>query len=147
MTGRDITFLEGIETGRKSWNLDNAVWVLQGRHRSMVHFADNYYTDEYPGDERMAISGMAMYAMPTYLQYPGLFMLHWDYRDVSKRHLTKGVFPHAGEPTDDFEEFKTRFYTLQGWDPNSGLLKRSTLESIGLGYVADVLGARGKIGV
>jgi len=38
-----------------------------------------------------------------------------------------------------FEEFKTTFYELQGWDPATGYPRRSTLDSLGLGYVADEL--------
>jgi len=38
-----------------------------------------------------------------------------------------------------FEDFKTGFYNLQGWDTNSGYPNRGTLESLGLGYVADEL--------
>jgi len=45
-----------------------------------------------------------------------------------------------------FEEFKTRFYNLEGWDTTTGYPTRSTLESLGLGYVADELEKNGKLG-
>lgn len=43
VTGRNLDYLEGIELGRKIWNLDNAIWSLQGRHRDMVHFSSVHY--------------------------------------------------------------------------------------------------------
>jgi len=47
---------------------------------------------------------------------------------------------------DKFDDFKTRFYELQGWDTASGYPIRETLESRGLGYIADELQANGKLG-
>jgi aldehyde:ferredoxin oxidoreductase len=47
---------------------------------------------------------------------------------------------------EQFEEFKTRFYNLEGWDPTTGYPTGSTLESLGLGYVADELNEKGKLG-
>ena len=44
VTGKDLTFAEGMELGKKIWNLDNAIWSLQGRHRDSVHFAGYIYT-------------------------------------------------------------------------------------------------------
>ena len=46
---------------------------------------------------------------------------------------------------DKFEEFKTRFYQLEGWDPSSGWPKRSTLEELDLVFVADELEANDKL--
>jgi len=43
VTGKNLTFLDGIELGKKIWNLDHAIWTLQGRHRDMVRFADFVY--------------------------------------------------------------------------------------------------------
>ena len=45
-----------------------------------------------------------------------------------------------------FEEFKTRFYNLEGWDPKTGYPTGNTLESLGLGYVADELEENNKLG-
>ena len=45
-----------------------------------------------------------------------------------------------------FEEFKTRYYELEGWDPETGWPTRSTLESLGLGNVADELEQEGRLG-
>ncbi len=93
VTGKNLTFLEGIELGKKIWNLDHAIWTLQGRHRDMVRFADFVRID-----------------------------------------------------TDRFEEFKTHFYTLQGWNTDTGFPTRNTLAGMGLDYVADELETHGKLG-
>lgn len=117
VTGKNLTFLDGIELGKKIWNLDHAIWTLQGRQRDMVHFAEYIYTKPSKGVEG-----------------PILFLTgrkngKWIYFNALGRRMNKGKF----------EEFKTRFYKLQGWDTSSGYPKRSTLESLGLDYVADEL--------
>ena len=43
VTGETFTFRDGIEIGRKIWNLNHAIWTLQGRHRDMVRFSDYIY--------------------------------------------------------------------------------------------------------
>jgi aldehyde:ferredoxin oxidoreductase len=125
VTGKDFSFEDGIELGRKIWNLDHAIWTLQGRHRDMVHFVDNVYEKIplFPADVRNAYM-------------PGKENGKWDYYGYSRRKLDK----------DKFDEFKTRFYRFQSWDESSGYPKRSTLESLGLGYVADELERNNKIG-
>jgi aldehyde:ferredoxin oxidoreductase len=125
VTGKDFSFRDGIDLGRKIWNLDHAIWTLQGRHRDMVHFVDNVYEKIplFPADVPQAYM-------------PGKENGKWDYYGYSRRTLDR----------DKFDEFKTRFYRLQGWDPSSGYPKRSTLESLGLGYVADELERNVKIG-
>ncbi len=125
VTGKDISFLDGIELGRKIWNLDHAIWTLQGRHRDMVHFVDNVYEKMplFPADVRNAYM-------------PGKENGKWDYYGYSFRKLDR----------NKFDEFKTRFYRLQGWDESSGYPKRSTLESLGLDYVADELEENNKLG-
>jgi len=47
---------------------------------------------------------------------------------------------------DKFEAFKTLYYQLEGWDTTTGYPTRSSLEDLGLGYVADELAAKGKLG-
>jgi len=43
VTGKNQSFEEGIELGRKIWNLDRAVWILQGRNREMEVFSGYMY--------------------------------------------------------------------------------------------------------
>jgi aldehyde:ferredoxin oxidoreductase len=125
VTGKDLTFEEGIHLGRKIWNLDHAIWTLQGRHRDMVHFADNVYEQmpRFPAEVPIV-----------YL--PGKENGKWGYHGYTYRTLDR----------DRFDEFKTRFYELQGWELATGYPTRSTLESLGLGYVADELEESGKLG-
>lgn len=125
VTGKDFSFLDGIDLGRKIWNLDHAIWTLQGRHRDMVHFADNVYEKMplFPADVPNAYM-------------PGKENGKWDYYGYSRRTLVR----------DKFDEFKTRFYEMQGWDTATGYPTRSALESLGLEYVADELERNGRIG-
>ncbi|MDP6636783.1 MAG: aldehyde ferredoxin oxidoreductase N-terminal domain-containing protein [Phycisphaerae bacterium] len=119
VTGDRLSFADGIRIGRKIWNLDHAIWTLQGRHRDMVRFSDPMYLRPGRADPVL-----------------GLKDGKWQRLDVSKRRLDR-----AG-----FEKFKTRFYKLQGWDTATGYPTRATLESLKLGYVADELEKNGKLG-
>jgi aldehyde:ferredoxin oxidoreductase len=60
----------------------------------------------------------------------------WEYRDLMGRALDRSKF----------EEFKTTFYRLEGWDPESGWPTRSLLEGLDLGPVADALEEAGRLG-
>jgi len=122
VTGRDISFAEGIELGRKIWNLDNAIWTLQGRHRDMVKFPDYIYDVKSPW--------WGTFYGPAYTNAA------WDYVQIGTRSLDR----------EKFEEFKTIYYRLEGWDAATGWPTRSTLSSLGLGYVADELEGKGKLG-
>ena len=120
VTGKALDFEEGMEVGRRIWNLDNAVWTLQGRHRDMVHFADYMYTEPLEATAYM----------------PCVKDGKWEYVNVKKRRLDKAKF----------EEWKTRYYTLEGWDPASGWPRRKALASMDMGAVADELEKSGKLG-
>ena len=124
VTGKNLSFLDGIKLGRKIWNLDHAIWTLQGRHRDMVLFADYIYTKK----------GAPLDVPNAYM--PGREDGKWDYHGYTYRSIDRGKF----------EEFKTRFYELQGWDTGSGHPTRETLVSLDLGYVADELGENGRLG-
>lgn len=128
VTGKDISFEEGVELGRKIWNLDNAIWTLQGRHRNMVHFSEYIYKEPFAGI--LGGGSLAMYYMP------GKVNGDWDYIPLDGRHIEK----------IKFEEWKTKFYKLEGWDPATGWPTRETLESIGLKNIADELEQKGRIG-
>jgi aldehyde:ferredoxin oxidoreductase len=124
VTGKKFSFLDGIELGRKIWNLDHAIWTLQGRHRDMVHFADYFYTQP----------SFSFDGHPEYM--PGLKNGKWRYIKTLGRHFDK----------DKFEEFKSRFYTLQGWETSSGYPTAGTLKSLDLNNVATELEQHGKLG-
>jgi len=125
VTGKKFSFADGMDLGRKIWNLDNAIWTLQGRHRNMVHFSDYIYHVPYTGS-----GNFARYYLP------GREGGEWKYIRVNGRCLDKGKF----------EEFKTRFYNLEGWDTRTGWPNRRTLESLGLKSVADELEKNKKLG-
>ena len=127
VTGQNLTFEEGMEIGRKIWNLDKAIWVLQGRHRDQEVFAD--YTYEQPSGPGYSLHEIP-YIMPVYENG------EWQYKDVGGRMLDR----------DSFEQWKTTYYQLEGWDPSTGWPTRNALESLGLGYVADELENHGKLG-
>ncbi|MFC1876593.1 aldehyde ferredoxin oxidoreductase N-terminal domain-containing protein [Thermodesulfobacteriota bacterium] len=124
VTGKNFTFADGMELGRKIWNLDHAIWTLQGRHRDIVHFAEYVYTVPYSG-----------WFTPMY-QMPGLENGEWKYIELTGRIMDR----------DKFEEFKTLFYTLEGWNTETGYPNKVTLEGLGLRYVATALAAVDKLG-
>ncbi|MGD9309395.1 MAG: aldehyde ferredoxin oxidoreductase N-terminal domain-containing protein [Desulfosarcina sp.] len=124
VTGKHLSYLEGIKVGKRIWNLDQVIWTLQGRQRDMVTFADYLYTQP----------GATWDGWPEYM--PGIRDGQWDYVETSGRHFDR----------QKFEDFKTRFYQFQGWDPSTGWPTRSTLESIGLKEAADELGQQGRLG-
>ena len=125
VTGKSLSFVDGIQLGKKIWNLDNAIWTLQGRHRDMVHFANYIYKVPFKG-----LGSLAKWYMP------GRKDGKWAYIPLNGRCIDKARF----------EEWKTKFYKLEGWDPNTGWPRRDPLESLGLGYVADELEKRGRLG-
>ncbi|MDR5672082.1 aldehyde ferredoxin oxidoreductase N-terminal domain-containing protein [Halalkaliarchaeum sp. AArc-GB] len=119
VTGMDITFEEGMEIGRRIWNLERSIWTLQGRHRDDEEFAAYNYEEPAPG--------------PYYL--PAKVDGEWEYIDTGGRKLDRGKV----------EEFKTLYYQEEGWDTETGRPTRETLEELNLGHVADELEAEGKL--
>jgi aldehyde:ferredoxin oxidoreductase len=120
VTGKKTSFIDGVEIGRKIWNLDRSIWVLQGRHRNMEIHAGYVYKVPTKGN----------YYLPTYENG------RWSYAANRNRVLNKAKF----------EEWKTKFYDFEGWNTSNGWPTRNTLESIGLKKVADKLQSSGKLG-
>jgi len=83
-------------------------------------------------------SGTAGFAGLTGPYYPVSQYIdgEWLFQDAYGRNIDR-----AG-----FEELKTNFYELMEWDTSSGWPTRTTLEGLGLGFVADKLEAAGKLG-
>jgi aldehyde:ferredoxin oxidoreductase len=120
VTGQNITFEEGMKIGTKIWNLDRAIYILQGRHRDMEVLSGYVYKakNESPYPAPMLKDGK------------------WVYDMGIGRVMDK----------DKYEEWKTKYFTLEGWDPATGWPKRNTLEELGLNNVADELEKLGKLG-
>ncbi len=129
VTGNNLSFADGMEIGRKIWNIDNAIWTLQGRHRDMVYMADYEYESGRGGWGAYNPFG-TFYPLPTYEDGT------WDFRDVAGRNIDRAKF----------DDFKTLYYGFEGWDVNSGWPTRATLEELDLQNVADLLEAKGKLG-
>jgi aldehyde:ferredoxin oxidoreductase len=124
VTGRKHTFVDGIEIGRRAWNLKRSIFVLQGRAREMEKFGGYMYR---PG---ASMSG-ASTNLPV---YDGS---KWNWVNCRELYLDdKGV-----------ERWKTEFYKTEGWDPQTGHPTRKVLEDLQLKHVADLLQAKGKLGV
>ncbi|MDY0340477.1 MAG: aldehyde ferredoxin oxidoreductase N-terminal domain-containing protein [Coriobacteriia bacterium] len=123
VTGGGLSYEDGLEVGRRIWNLDRAIWIMQGRHRDMEVFPEYIY-------DSVGVKAATPYVMPAFVDG------NWIYKDVNDRGIDR----------DKAEEFKTRFYTLEGWDVETGWPTRSTLEELDLGYVADKLEEIGKLG-
>ena len=127
VTGKNQTFEEGIEVGRKIWNLDRAIWILQGRTRDMEVFTDyNYDVGAVPGFSTYEVP----YVMPVHENG------EWKYKSVAGRKLDR----------QKVEDWKTKFFTLEGWDTKTGWPTRTTLSKLGLDNVADELEANKKLG-
>jgi aldehyde:ferredoxin oxidoreductase len=120
VTGKNISFVDGVEIGRKIWNIDRSIWVLQGRHRDMEVFTGYIYN----------VPTKSPYYLPVYENGA------WSYSPCLGRVLDR----------NRFEEWKTKFYNFEGWDSETGWPKRSTLESMGLKKVADTLQNKGRLG-
>jgi len=120
VTGNDLTFEESVEMGRRIWNLDRAIWVLQGRHRDQEVFANYVYDTKTEAAHQM----------------PMLENGEWVYGTGIGRSIDR----------DKFEDFKGRFYAYEGWDSSTGWPLRATLEDLDLGFVADALDTKGLLG-
>jgi aldehyde:ferredoxin oxidoreductase len=123
VTGNNIGFAETIEIGRKIYNLERSIRVLQGRHRDQEKFSPYVYK---PGAAFINPSG----GEPVYQDGK------WSWQLLSDMYLDD-----AG-----VELFKTNFYRLEGWDASSGWPTRKTLQGLALNKVADVLAAKNRIG-
>jgi aldehyde:ferredoxin oxidoreductase len=116
ITGKKMTFAEGIEIGRKAW-------TLQGRNKKNEKFAGYMYR---PG---ASASGFTK-TLPI---YDGS---SWKFTDCADLYFDdKGV-----------EAWKTHYYKLEGWDPETGYPTQATLDSLGMKNVADILKKNKKLG-
>jgi len=123
VTGKNLSFVDGIETGRKIWNLVRAIFVIQGRDRNVEKFSEYMYR---PG-------ASCAHNQPSLPVFNGVA---WDWKNCSDLYLSE----------EGVEQWKSAFYGIEGWDLKTGYPKRETLEKLGLKHVADGLQRRGKLG-
>jgi aldehyde:ferredoxin oxidoreductase len=134
VTGRNITFNDSIELGRKIFNLDRAIWAMQGRTREVEVFAPWMYK---PGTGEGEVPPAAAEGQNRTRKDAGVWNgTSWSYQNVTDLFIDR----------DAFEEWKTKFYKLEGWDTATGRPTRQTLEALGMKNVADELEAKGKLG-
>ena len=123
VTGRNHTFQDGLEIGRRAWNLKRAIFVLQGRHKKMEKFTGYYYR---PGASYCGFDA----------EKPIFDGKNWEWKNCKELYFTE----------DGVEQWKNHFYEIEGWDKDTGYPKRKTLEKLGIKEVADVLKSKGKLG-
>ncbi len=119
VTGKKLSFADGMKLGHKIYTLDRTIWVLQGRHRDMEVFPDYVYERKSRGN-----------ILPMYNNGK------WSYETGEGRVLDRG----------NVEEFKTKFYKFEGYNADNGYPKRDTLERMSLRKVADLLKRRQRLG-
>jgi len=121
-TGDKRSFVELMEVGRKIWTMHRAIRVMAGRHRDQEKFAPFMHmpgaTFNMSGDKPIYQNG------------------EWSFEGQSDLYLDR----------DGVEEFKTHYYTLEGWDTSNGWPTRKSLEGLGLGKIADVMAAKNRLG-
>jgi len=105
VTGRDMNEDELDKIGERIFNLDRAILVRDGRTRREDTLYEAYFRDTDSIDP--AIS-------------------------QSKHHLVLSVDHTKAVPRDIFEEAKTEYYRLRGWDPGTGRPIRKTLVGLEL---------------
>jgi aldehyde:ferredoxin oxidoreductase len=122
VTGKNAAFADTMEIGRKIWNLERAIRVMQGRHRNDEKFFPFMYQ---PGAAHASIGGKPVYENGK-----------WSWQPLMDLYLDE-----AG-----VELFKTHFYKLEGWDVSTGWPTRKTLQELSLNKVADTLASKQRIG-
>ena len=122
ITGKNQTFQDGLEIGRRAWNLKRAIFIMQGRNRKMEKFSGYYYR---PGASYCGFS----------TEKPIYDGKNWDWKNCRELYFTD----------DGVEKWKDHFYAAEGWDRETGYHKRKTLEDLGLKNVADVLASKNRL--
>ncbi len=123
VTGRNHSFADGMEIGRRAWSMKRAIFVMQGRHRDQEKFNGYIYR---PGASFCAYAN----------EKPIFNRSKWEWMNCRDLYLDdKGV-----------EQWKTTYYKLEGWDPATGYPTRKTLENLGMKHVAAVLQSKNRLG-
>lgn len=129
VTGKDMSFSDSMDIGRKMWNLYRAILVLQGRQRDMEIFPDYVYSVDFTGLSRIA--GVP----PSYYMTTTDDNGQWVYANVVPRHLDRAKV----------EDWKTAYYQLEGWNSKTGWPTKATLQALGLTNAEQELANQGKL--
>lgn len=129
VVGREEPFEDGIKRGTRIWNLNRAIYILQGRHRDQEVYGDYMY--DVPSTP---VPGYMLMAVPQIL--PVFEGGKWSYKMVAGRVCDR----------KKVEDWKTLYFRLEGWDESTGWPKRATLEKLDMGFVADELEKAKKLG-
>ena len=138
VTGQNMSFKDGMLLGQKIYNIDHAIWVLQGRTREMEKFAGFIYKPgaAYGGMGKVGASQIFLCAgHGGTTNYPVNENGQWKYDGLKEVYFTK----------EGVEQFKDNFYTIEGWDLKTGYPTKKALTDLGLTNVADALAAAGKL--
>jgi aldehyde:ferredoxin oxidoreductase len=119
VTGKNLTFADAMEIGHKIYTLDRSIWVLQGRTKKLETFPDYIYNQ-----------GAGENILPMYIDG------QWKYDGGRGRKLDR----------EKFEDFKTRFYKFEGYNPENGFPTAATLDKMKMPNVAAVLKKSEKLG-
>lgn len=143
VTGLGWTWEDGLDMGKKVWDFERAILALHGRHRNEEYFPPFPPYDSYvyhPGQPYLQTAASG--GSPTSPQVETV----WDPTlNGGAGGYTEGITQFAlSKPKMDV--FKTMYYDLEGWDTATGRPTRDGLEAAGLGYVADILEAKGRLG-
>jgi aldehyde:ferredoxin oxidoreductase len=143
ITGLNWTWEDGLDMGKKVWDFERAILALHGRHRDEEYFPpyppyDSYvYHDGQPYLQTAASGGSPTSPQVETVWDPTLYDGAGGYTDG----VTEFAFSKPKMDT-----FKSIYYEVEGWDPQSGRPTRDGLEAAGLGFVADVLAEKGRLG-
>jgi aldehyde:ferredoxin oxidoreductase len=135
VTGKNLTYEQGLEIGKKTWNLQRTILSMHGRHRNEEYFPPfpPYTSYVYtPGEPYLQSNKTGAPPPATYCTWKNNAWV----QDPCRFPLEKARM----------DEFKTIYYELEGWDAKTGRPKRSTLEKLGLKYAADELEKKGRLG-
>lgn len=117
VTGEDLSWEDSLQRGKKYYLMDRAIWCLQGRDRDDEVFTDYIYDVKCPE-----------FILPAYKNGK------WVWDDCKGRTLDR----------KKVEDYKTRFYKLEGCDEKTGVPTRETLEGLDLKDFADALDKAGR---
>jgi aldehyde:ferredoxin oxidoreductase len=151
VTGESLSWEEMLEIGRRMWNFKRAILVLHGRHRDEEYFPPYPPYTSYVYTEGPPTLQWGSYNWTRDLERgsrDSTEFLPWE--DFMRPYgvYENGEWKWSSEPFPldkaRMDEFKTRYYDLEGWDVETGWPTRSTLRDCGLAHVAEVLERQGK---